>query len=78
MKNFIEWARDKDLLEGMPMRAPDDDADDEFDDEEEFQDEHPCPMCRGPLQLLGKLGCMDHFRCRNCGMMTNRDNGTCG
>lgn len=78
MKNFIEWASDKDLLEGMPMRASDDDeADDELDDEE-YPNEKLCPMCRGPLQFLGKLGCMDHFRCRNCGMMTNRDNGTCG
>jgi tRNA(Ile2) C34 agmatinyltransferase TiaS len=27
-----------------------------------------CPYCTGELELLGKLGQTEHFRCRNCGM----------
>ena len=26
-----------------------------------------CPLCTGPGVLLGRLGTLDHFRCRNCG-----------
>lgn len=33
------------------------------------EDESPaCPACDGPGTLLGKLGKLDHYRCRNCGM----------
>lgn len=29
---------------------------------------HPisCPLCDGPMRLLGALGRLLHFRCRNC------------
>lgn len=27
-----------------------------------------CAVCGGPCELLGTLGSIDHFRCRNCGM----------
>ena len=27
-----------------------------------------CPACQGPGYLLGKLGQLLHFRCRNCGI----------
>lgn len=26
-----------------------------------------CLMCGGPLVVLGRLGSLLHFRCRNCG-----------
>ena len=26
-----------------------------------------CPLCGGPLMLLGVLGSLAHVRCRNCG-----------
>lgn len=41
-----------------------------FDDEDEgFEDEMPsCPACGGPGMLLGTLGRLTHFKCRNCGM----------
>jgi len=26
-----------------------------------------CPMCNGPAIVLGSLGRLTHFRCRNCG-----------
>jgi hypothetical protein len=26
-----------------------------------------CPCCSGPGVLLGSLGLMKHFRCRDCG-----------
>jgi DNA-directed RNA polymerase subunit RPC12/RpoP len=26
-----------------------------------------CGICKGPLVLLGKLGNLKHYRCRNCG-----------
>ena len=26
-----------------------------------------CPMCEGPAGLLGRLGNLDHFQCRDCG-----------
>lgn len=27
-----------------------------------------CSFCGGVLCLLGRLGCLVHFRCRDCGM----------
>lgn len=27
-----------------------------------------CCICHGPLILLGTLGTLVHYRCRNCGM----------
>jgi len=30
-----------------------------------------CPSCGGPLGLMGTLGTMDHWRCRNCGQQVN-------
>ena len=35
--------------------------------------EFNCEMCNGPHQLLGFLGNLAHFRCRNCGWMENRE-----
>ncbi len=31
-----------------------------------------CPICRGICQLLGRLGELLHYRCRDCGMICNR------
>lgn len=31
-----------------------------------------CPACGGDLHLLGCLGYLAHYRCRNCGIQTNR------
>lgn len=31
----------------------------------------PCPMCNGPLGVLGALGNVTHYSCRNCGWETN-------
>lgn len=31
-----------------------------------------CPLCSGPLMLLGTLGLLRWFRCRNCGMDCNK------
>jgi|GEM_PF-6466302 len=39
---------------------------------------HQCPMCGGEMEYLGTLGCLAHYRCRDCGMMTNEDEGACG
>lgn len=75
MKNFIEWAEEKNLLEEpMPAHVHDDDDEEECDSCGGSQ----CSQCGGELQMLGKLGCMDHYRCRQCGIMTNKDNGSCG
>jgi hypothetical protein len=30
-----------------------------------------CLVCDGPLIYLGRLGDLDHYRCRNCGMEQN-------
>ena len=27
-----------------------------------------CPACHGPTIFLGKLGSLDHYRCRDCGI----------
>jgi hypothetical protein len=27
-----------------------------------------CKLCGGLLMLLGQLGLLKHYRCRNCGM----------
>lgn len=27
-----------------------------------------CEACGGPLNLLGQLGSLSHYRCRNCGV----------
>ena len=32
-----------------------------------------CPICDGPGILLGTLGKLTHFRCRDCGMDFNMD-----
>ena len=31
-----------------------------------------CPMCSGPGLLLGVLGCLKWFTCRDCGWEFNR------
>jgi len=48
-----------------PSRLPQAEADeaDEAEPEEVY-----CPVCNGPGVLLGALGSLVHFRCRNCGM----------
>lgn len=28
-----------------------------------------CPVCEGPAYLLGTLGRLNHYKCRDCGMM---------
>jgi hypothetical protein len=48
----------------------------EDDDDEDFgfEDELPsCPACGGPGMLLGTLGNLTHYRCRNCGMDYNNE-----
>ena len=34
----------------------------------EKDDAPECPACGGPGKLLGPLGKLTHYRCRNCGM----------
>lgn len=34
----------------------------------DYQNEPGCNVCDGPLMLLGSLGKLDWFRCRDCGM----------
>lgn len=29
---------------------------------------NPCECCGGPLSSLGRLGYLDWFRCRDCGL----------
>ncbi len=31
-----------------------------------------CPICGGPNEILGMLGNVYHFRCRNCGAQSHR------
>jgi hypothetical protein len=40
------------------------------DHDAQHEDELPpaCSACGGPLNALGALGRMHHYRCRNCGM----------
>jgi hypothetical protein len=33
----------------------------------------PCGMCGGPLGLLGVLGKLAHYQCRNCGAAYSRE-----
>ncbi len=37
------------------------------EDEDEPQPGDACALCNGPLVSLGRLGCLEHLRCRNCG-----------
>jgi len=32
-----------------------------------------CPVCRGDLHPLGRLGFLEHYRCRQCGIQTSRE-----
>jgi len=32
-----------------------------------------CPTCSGDSMMLGTLGNLTHFRCRQCGIVFNRD-----
>lgn len=34
-----------------------------------------CPTCGGPGGFMGALGRLDWFRCINCGIDFNHDNG---
>lgn len=45
------------------------------DEESEPEDEEPvpCPACGGDGGLLGKLGSLSHYSCRNCGMQFSRE-----
>ena len=38
------------------------------DSDYEIQDPPDCPYCGGPGMLLGVLGTVTWFRCRNCGI----------
>ena len=33
---------------------------------------YECKLCGGLLELLGQLGCLKWFRCRDCGMECSR------
>ena len=35
-----------------------------------------CPMCNGPGIVLGSLGRLTHFRCRNCGWDFTQERGS--
>jgi hypothetical protein len=35
-------------------------------------EETDCPACNGTATILGRLGDLDHFRCRACGMESSR------
>jgi rubredoxin len=35
-----------------------------------------CPVCDGPGVLLGDLGNLTHYRCRNCGMQFSTERPT--
>lgn len=35
-----------------------------------------CPHCHGTLVLLGTLGAITHYRCRNCGSVISQGGGT--
>lgn len=39
--------------------------------EDDGEDTNPCPVCQGPLVVLGDLGNRRHYRCRNCGSETS-------
>lgn len=49
-------------------------ADDEFNDWE-GQDERSddCQLCGGALEVLGSLGRLAHYRCRNCGAQESKE-----
>jgi len=32
-----------------------------------------CPLCSGPVGVLGQLGHIEHLTCRHCGMFFTRD-----
>ena len=36
--------------------------------DEEIDEPAPCPICGGDGFLLGVLGSLPHFRCRQCGV----------
>lgn len=39
----------------------------------EAEESRPCGLCGGELLLLGSLGRRAHYKCRNCGMLFNRE-----
>jgi hypothetical protein len=43
--------------------------------DEDSLEEVFCPSCDGPGYLMGGLGMLLWFRCRNCGIEFNREKG---
>lgn len=41
-------------------------------EDDEMDDEWDCPACDGPVIPMGRLGNLEHGRCRNCGLDCNR------
>ena len=47
-----------------------------FDDDDDLGDDElpeSCPMCDGPAGILGALGRLVHWMCRDCGWMFSRE-----
>lgn len=53
-------------------RLVDGPADFDDDDDDGYEDEISCPVCGGVGESMGKLGDLEWFRCRHCGMEFNR------
>ena len=65
------WDRDVDICPDCRSDEPCDCRSDDNQDAEEDIEAGDCGLCGGPLMLLGVLGKLAHFRCRNCGMMSS-------
>lgn len=44
---------------------------DDFEDQQVEGHTPECPMCGGHAEVLGTLGAMEWYRCRNCGVNFN-------
>lgn len=42
-----------------------------YNNEDDYGNTKDCDACGGPMYLLGTLGNLDHWRCRNCGAVAD-------
>jgi hypothetical protein len=65
-------SEDEDVFTGPERRQ----SEGFYDNSDDRGNEKECEACGGPMYLLGTLGDLDHWRCRNCGALADEKAST--